>query len=151
MTVFTALARATLLCCLLAPQAYAANILFVGNSFTYAAGTPIMTYKPDTVMDLNHNGTGGVPALFKSFVLQSGLDYDVYLETQPGAGIDWHLEHALDKIAAHRWDTVVLQSYSTLDMNKPGDPGTLVQTVQDRKSTRLNSSHIQKSRMPSSA
>ena len=29
--------------------------------------------------------------------------------------------------------------------------GTLVETFPDRKSTRLNSSHIQKSRMPSSA
>ena len=35
---------------------------------------------------------------------------------------------------------------------KAHEPGTLTYTLnQDRKSTRLNSSHIQKSRMPSSA
>jgi hypothetical protein len=40
-----------------APGAPAANILFVGNSFTFAAGTPIMTYRANTVTDLNRNGT----------------------------------------------------------------------------------------------
>jgi hypothetical protein len=124
-----ALASALLLCCLSAPDAFAANILFVGNSFTFAAGTSIMTYKPATVTDLNHNGTGGVPALFKSFTVQAGLDYDVFLETYPGVGIDWHLAHAADKIGQHRWDTVVLQSYSTLDAGHPGDPATLVRSV----------------------
>jgi hypothetical protein len=126
--IVSALSRASLLCCLLAPNAFAANILFVGNSFTFAAGTPIMTYKANTVTDLNRNGTGGVPALFKSFAVQAGLDYDVFLETNPGVGIDWHLDHALDKIG-RRWDTVVLQSYSTLDSGKPGDPATLIRSV----------------------
>ena len=121
--------RVSLLCCLLAPNAFAANILFVGNSFTFAAGTPIMNYKAHTVTDLNRNGTGGVPALFKSFTVQAGLDVDVFLETNPGVGIDWHLDHALDKIGQHRWDTVVLQSYSTLDAEHPGDPATLIRSV----------------------
>jgi hypothetical protein len=125
----SALARASLLCCLLAPDAFAANILFVGNSFTFAAGTPIMNYKANSVTDLNRNGTGGVPALFKSFTVQAGLDYDVFLETNPGVGIDWHLDHALEKIGQRRWDTVVLQSYSTLDSSHPGDPATLVRSV----------------------
>jgi hypothetical protein len=125
----SALNRVSLLCCLLAPNAFAANILFVGNSFTFAAGTPIMNYKANTVTDLNRNGTGGVPALFKSFTVQAGLDYDVFLETQPGAGIDWHLEHAMGKIGQRRWDTVVLQSYSTLDAAQPGDPAMLIRTV----------------------
>ncbi|MDB5936818.1 MAG: hypothetical protein JWQ01_4162 [Massilia sp.] len=125
----SALRRVSLLCCLLAPHAFAANILFVGNSFTFAAGTPIMNYKANTVTDLNRNGTGGVPALFKSFTVQAGLDYDVFLETQPGAGIDWHLAHALKKIGQRRWDTVVLQSYSTLDSGQPGDPSTLIGSV----------------------
>jgi hypothetical protein len=125
----SALQRASLLCCLLAPNAFAANILFVGNSFTFAAGTPIMNYKANTVTDLNRNGTGGVPALFKSFTVQAGLNYDVFLETNPGVGIDWHLDHAMDKIGQRRWDTVVLQSYSTLDSEHPGDPATLVRSV----------------------
>jgi hypothetical protein len=125
----SALRRASLLCCLLAPSAFAANILFVGNSFTFAAGTPIMNYRSNTVTDLNRNNTGGVPALFKSFTVQAGLDVDVYLETNPGVGIDWHLDHALGKIGQRRWDTVVLQSYSTLDAGRPGDPATLVRSV----------------------
>jgi hypothetical protein len=124
-----ALRQLALMCCLLAPNAFAANILFVGNSFTFAAGTPIMNYKANLVTDLNKNGTGGVPALFKSFTVQAGLDYDVYLETHPGAGIDWHLDHALDKIGQRSWDTVVLQSYSTLDSSQPGDPALLIASV----------------------
>ena len=129
MKLLTALKRVSLLCCMLAPNAFAANILFVGNSFTFAAGTPIMNYKADTVTDLNRNGTGGVPALFKAFTVQAGLDYDVFLETHPGVGIDWHLDNAADKIGQRRWDTVVLQSYSTLDSAQPGNPATLVSAV----------------------
>jgi hypothetical protein len=125
----SALNHVTLACCLLASNAYAANILFVGNSFTFAAGAPVMRYKPNTVTDLNREGFGGVPALFKSFTVQAGLNYDVYLETHPGVGIDWHLDHALDKIGQRSWDTVVLQSYSTLDARQPGDPAVLIGSV----------------------
>ncbi len=124
-----ALKTVSLMCCMVAPAAFAANILFVGNSFTFAAGTPIMNYRANTVTDLNQNGTGGVPALFKSFTVQAGLDYEVYLETNPGVGIDWHLGHAMDKIGERKWDTVVLQSYSTLDAKLPGDPGLLIPAV----------------------
>lgn len=115
--------------CLSASPALAENILFVGNSFTFAAGTPVMTFKSKFVTDLNRNGTGGVPALFKLFTAQAGLDYDVYLETQPGAGIDWHLEHKLPELGAKRWQTVVLQSYSTLDEKRPGDGTVLASSV----------------------
>jgi hypothetical protein len=133
----SALNRTMLLGCLLAPSAFATNILFIGNSFTFAAGTPIMNYRSTTVTDLNHNNTGGVPALFKYFTAEAGLDYQVSLETNPGVGIDWHLNHALDKIGQQRWDTVVLQSYSTLDANHPGDPATLVRSVK-RMASYLN-------------
>lgn len=119
----------TLLCGLLAPDASAASILFVGNSFTFAADTPVMKYKAHTVTDLNGNGTGGVPALFKAFTVQAGLDYEVFLETHPGAGIDWHLENAAEKIGQRGWDTVVLQSYSTLDARQPGNPAMLIRAV----------------------
>ena len=119
----------SLACCLLAPNAFAATILFVGNSFTFGAGAPVMRYKPNTVIDLNREGFGGVPALFKSFTVQAALNYDVYLETHPGVGIDWHLDHALDRIGRRRWDTVVLQSYSTLDARQPGDPVMLIGSV----------------------
>jgi hypothetical protein len=52
---------------LFAGQALAANILFIGNSFTYAQGSPVRYYRPETVTDVNGSGQGGVPALFKSF------------------------------------------------------------------------------------
>jgi hypothetical protein len=111
------------------PASAATTILFVGNSFTFGApagAAPLVQdYRPDSVTDLNGTGIGGVPALFKAFTLQAGLDYEVSLETSPGKGLDWHFEHRLGAIAKP-FDKVVLQSYSTLDAGKPGDPATLV-------------------------
>ena len=108
----------------------ASSILFVGNSFTYgeAAGGPdlVRPYKQSTVTDLNGTGVGGVPALFKSFTTQAGLNYTVSLETVGGTGVDYHYNNKLGLIAKP-WDDVVLQSYSTLDVNKPGNPATLIQ------------------------
>jgi hypothetical protein len=54
-------ARQAPLACLLglllfAGQAVAANILFIGNSFTYAHGSPVRYYRPETVTDMNGNG-----------------------------------------------------------------------------------------------
>jgi len=43
------------------------SILFIGNSFTFAANSPVRFYRAETVTDLNNEGNGGVPALFKSF------------------------------------------------------------------------------------
>ena len=45
----------------------AESILFVGNSFTFGAESPVQHYRPETVTDLNHDGMGGIPA----FTLQS--------------------------------------------------------------------------------
>ena len=64
------------------------KILFVGNSFTFAANSPVRYYRSGSVTDLNNEGQGGMPALFKSFADQAGLEYDVYLETRGGTGID---------------------------------------------------------------
>ena len=75
------------------------KILFIGNSFTFGAGSAVRFYRPDTVTDLNNLGIGGVPALFKSFTQQAGLDYDVYLETEPGSD-------ALLDAAEARWFAV---------------------------------------------
>ena len=126
----TSLVRiAAVMCCLPTTNAFGASILFVGNSFTFGAGAPVMRYQPRSVTDLNGERFGGVPALFKSFTVQAGLDYDVYSETRPGAGLDWHLDKALDKIGQRRWDTVVLQSYSTLDAKQPGDSTMLIGSV----------------------
>lgn len=107
----------------------ATSILFIGNSFTYGYGSSVMFYRAETVTDLNNEGIGGVPALFKSFADQAGLDYDVYLETRGGSGLDFHLENKLGVIGRRPWDQVVMHGYSTLDASKPGDPNTLITTT----------------------
>lgn len=118
-----------LLLCLVTGDAFAAGILFIGNSFTFGFGSPVRYYRAETVTDLNSGGQGGVPALFKSFTAQAGLSYDVYLETEPGVGIDWHWEHKLGAIGQRPWDAVVMHGFSTLDPKKPGDPNLLVANV----------------------
>jgi len=80
------------------------------------------------VSDLNGEGIGGVPALFKSFTQQAGLDYEVALETRGGSGLDFHLADKLDVIGKRAWDTVVMHGFSLLDANKPRDPAKLVAT-----------------------
>jgi hypothetical protein len=107
------------------------SVLFVGNSFTFGAGSPVRFYRYHTVTDLNNEGIGGVPALFKSFTVQAGLDYDVYLETQPGSGLEFHLENRLDAIGRRSWDKVVMHGQSTLDFEKPGDPAKLIATSRE--------------------
>lgn len=102
------------------------TILFVGNSFTFGAGSAAMRYKADTVTDLNGDGIGGVPALFKQFTEQAGLAYDVSLETSPGKSLEWHWTNKRDVID-RRWDYVVLQDYSTLDPKEPGNPAKLIE------------------------
>lgn len=109
--------------------ASAASILFVGNSFTYGepAGSniSIQRYNAGSVTDLNGTGIGGVPALFKAFTVQAGLDYNVSLETAGGTGLDYHYTNKLG-LLDRAWDNVVLQSYSTLDANAPGNPAKLI-------------------------
>ena len=105
------------------------SVLFIGNSFTYGWGSPVRHYRASTVTDLNNEGIGGVPALLKSFADQAGLDYDVYLETRGGAGIDFHLENKLAVIGRRPFDQVVMHGYSTLDAQDPGNPDKLVSTV----------------------
>ncbi|HEX8445903.1 MAG TPA: DUF4886 domain-containing protein [Sphingomonas sp.] len=106
----------------------AETILFVGNSFTYGANSAVQHYQPERVTDLNGERVGGVPALFKTFADAAGLSYEVSLETAPGKGLDWHMAERRGRIDRH-WDHVVLQSYSTLDADRPGDPTTLIASV----------------------
>lgn len=109
------------------------TILFVGNSFTFGANSAAHYYKPDTVTDLNGPGAngktvGGVPAIFKAFTRQAGLDYTVSLETVGGKGMDFHYAEKrplLDK----PWDVVVMHGYSTLNQAKPGDPALLISSA----------------------
>jgi hypothetical protein len=106
----------------------ATSVLFVGNSFTYGGGSPVRFYRSRTVTDLNDEGIGGVPALFKSFAQQAGLDYDVALETKGGVGLDYHLDQKLGVVGRRAWDIVVMHGHSTLDASKPRDPAKLIAT-----------------------
>jgi hypothetical protein len=118
---------------LAALPASARTILFIGNSFTFGANSPARYYKSDTVTDLNGPGAngktvGGVPAIFKAFTKEAGLDYDVSLETVGGKGMDYHFAEKralIDK----PWDVVVVHGYSTLDQAHPGDPALLIRSA----------------------
>lgn len=101
------------------------TVLFVGNSFTFGALSPVWKYRAASVTDLNHDGVGGVPALFALFALEAGLHYAVSLETAPGKSLQWHWDNRRAAID-HAWDHVVLQEYSTLDPEAPGNPGKLI-------------------------
>src|SRR5829696_8183548 len=109
----------------LAAPARADTILFVGNSFTFGADSPVWKYRAASVTDLNGDGVGGVPALFKLFTEQAGLDFRVSLETASGQSLQWHWNNKR-RLIARRWDHVVLQEYSTMDPERPGDPAKLV-------------------------
>ena len=116
------LALATLL---FAAPVSAKSILFVGNSFTFGALSPVMEWSAPSVTDLNHDGVGGVPALFKRFADESGLRYNVSLETAAGRSLRWHWQNRR-ALLDRKWDDVVLQEYSTLDPDRPGNPANLL-------------------------
>lgn len=102
------------------------SILFIGNSFTYGALASVQTWNASTVTDLNGTGIGGVPALFKAFTVQAGLDYDVSLETQPGSNLDFHYNTPARKALIDRaWDKVVMHGQSNLDFQAPNNPGKI--------------------------
>lgn len=105
--------------------ARADSILFVGNSFTYGALSPVRHYRTGSVTDLNGEGVGGVPALFLVFTQEAGLTYDVSLETSGGKDLQWHIDNKT-RLLDRAWDHVVLQSHSTLNIKTPGDPASLV-------------------------
>jgi hypothetical protein len=105
------------------PAAPPRTILFIGNSFTQGAHSAVRNWRAGSVTDLNRAGYGGVPALFKVFTEQAGLNYAVSLETQGGKSLGFHYDERralFDK----PWDVVVLQEFSTLSRERPGDPAT---------------------------
>lgn len=112
------------------PAAKAAprTILFIGNSFTQGAHSAARNWHAGTVTDLNGAGYGGVPALFKAFCEQAGLDYRVSLETQGGKSLGFHYDERR-QLFDKAWDIVVLQEFSTLDRAKPGDPAAYIRDV----------------------
>lgn len=105
----------------MAAPAGAKSILFIGNSFTFGAGSPVVKFRPERVSDLNGEGIGGVPALFATFARQLRLDWQVSLETSPTKDLAWHLGNRA-AVLGRPWDVVLLQGYSTLDRERPGDP-----------------------------
>ncbi|WP_213980451.1 DUF4886 domain-containing protein [Sphingomonas sp. dw_22] len=96
------------------------TILFVGNSFTQGAHSAVKRYRADSVTDLNGDGYGGVPALFKRFTEEAGLHWKVSLETQGGKPLAFHYEERRAKLGG-KWDVVILQELSSLDRQRPGD------------------------------
>lgn len=110
-------------------ESKASTILFIGNSFTYGGGSAVHFYRPHLVTDLNGSGKGGVPALFKAFAMQAGLNFEVNHELIGGSGIEVHLEKKSDVISKP-WDYVVMHGYSTLNKASPGDASVLVASVE---------------------
>ena len=113
---------------LLAAGARADTVLFIGNSFTFGYLSPVWHYRKESVTDLNNDGVGGIPALFKLFTQEAGLQWQVSLETSPGKDLQWHIDHKAPLIDKP-FDHVVLQSFSTLDAAHPGDPTGLVKST----------------------
>ena len=129
--ILASLCLSALICpCAVAQDAAQPRILFIGNSFTFAQGSAVRYFHPESVTDLNGNAQGGMPALFKAFATQAGLRYDVALETQPGSGLEFHLQNRRDRIA-RPWDIVVMHGQSTLDFERPADPAKLVRTSRE--------------------
>lgn len=96
------------------------TILFIGNSFTQGAQSPVLKWGAASVNDLNGGGIGGVPALFKAFAEQTGLNYAVSSETHGGKTLGFHYDERRQRFD-RPWDVVVLQEYSTLHPERPGD------------------------------
>jgi hypothetical protein len=107
------------------------TVLFIGNSFTFGSGSAVRYWRANTVTDLNHEGVGGVPALFDSFADQVGLDYDVYLETRGGSGFEFHLAEKRAELSSRPWDIVVVHGQSLLDLQMPRDTTKFLQTAQE--------------------
>ncbi len=106
------------------PAPHVRTILFVGNSFTQGALSAVRRYRINSVVDLTGDMQGGVPALFRLFAEEAGLNYAVSLETQGGQPLGFHWTQRRQLID-RAWDVVVLQEYSALDPTKPGDPSDL--------------------------
>jgi hypothetical protein len=84
------------------------NILFVGNSFTYATG-----YNSSNVTDINGTGMGGVPGLFQRMASTLGYACTVSMEAVGGQNFDYHYTQKSALIGQAKWDQVILQDYST--------------------------------------
>jgi hypothetical protein len=104
------------------------SVLFIGNSFLFGSGSAVRFHRAHTVTDLNGGGIGGVPAVFKTFATQAGLDFNVSVETVGGSGLDLHLAQKIHLIG-RAWDRVVMQSQSLLNTAQPGNPDLLIRSA----------------------
>ena len=104
------------------------TILFIGNSFTQGAHSAVRNWRAGSVTDLNREGCGGVPALFKAFTEEAGLNYTVSLETQGGKTLGFHYDERR-QLFDRAWDVVVLQELSTLDRDRPGNASAYLRDV----------------------
>ena len=105
-------------------------VLFVGNSFTYGGSTKVHGYNAATVTDEPPGETkiGGIPAIFKKFTDESGMNYEVHVETVGGKNLEFHYQNALPLVSQGKWDVVVLQGYSTepVPTARDGKPDSFV-------------------------
>jgi hypothetical protein len=108
----------------------APSVVFIGNSFTFGFGSPVQFYRAQSVTDLNHEGKGGVPALFKMFTNEAGRNFRVCLETVGGTNFDYHVQKKA-AVIGQPWDYVVTQGYSLLDKKNPGDPTMFVSSAKE--------------------
>ena len=83
-------------------------------------------YRPDLVTDLNGDGVGGVPALFKTFADEAHLPFTVSLETDGGKNLRFHYDDRQRQLAG-TYDVVILQGLSTLAARPQGDPAEHVE------------------------
>lgn len=113
-----------------APSEAPRTILFIGNSFTEGANSAVLRYRTDSVTHLNGDRIGGIPALFARFAGQKGLNWRVAMHTHGGWTLAQHLRERGDRFA-RPWDVVVLQEYSTLDPQRPGDASGYGTAVRD--------------------
>lgn len=108
-----------------APQ----RILFVGNSFLHGHMDPVLHYNAARVTDLNGTGYGGVPGVFKQLADDAGVPVTVASELVSGQTLRFHLNEKRALITSKPWDVVVLQEYSTLNPQRPGDATPFVEAA----------------------
>jgi hypothetical protein len=130
---FSPLLVAAAICALGTLPAQAKTILFLGSSFTYGAHSAAQHYHPELVKDLNgpdkYGETyAGVPAIFKQFTLEAGLnDYDVSSELVGGKGLEYWFTVPNTLVRINKpWDLVVMHGFSTLDQAHPRDKTLLL-------------------------
>ena len=136
MPTFQRLLASAAFCTLAILPAQARTILFLGSSFTYGAHSAAQHYHPELVKDLNgpdkYGDTyAGVPAIFKQFTLEAGLnDYDVSSELVGGKGLEYWftVPETLARIDKP-WDIVVMHGFSTLDREHPNDKTLLLSST----------------------